>query len=98
MNSFFLAAEAEEELAETLAFYREHASLAIAAAFLSEFTRVAHLAASNPGLGTPTSRGRRLLPMRRFPFSLVYRESEGGVRISAVAHQRRRPGYWRKRK
>jgi len=36
---------------------------------------------------------RRLL-MRRFPFALIYRVSTDNVLVLAVAHQRRRPGYW----
>lgn len=96
--SYFLSQEAEEELAEAIAFYKEQASTSVAKAFLSEFIRAARLVAENPGLGTPTSRGRRLLPLHRFPYSLVYRAEDDGVRIGAVAHQSRRPGYWRARK
>ena len=33
----------------------------------------------------------------RFPFSLVYRVLEGKVEILAVAHGKRRPGYWSSR-
>ena len=96
--SYFLAQEAEEELAEAIAFYNEHASTSIAHAFLSEFIRAAWLVEANPGIGSPTSRGRRLFPLHRFPYSLVYRAEDDGVRIGAVAHQSRRPGYWRARK
>lgn len=35
--------------------------------------------------------------LRRFPFLIVYRESLAGIEIVAVAHGRRRPGYWRQR-
>ena len=95
---YFLSPEAEEELAVAIAFYSEQASTSVADAFLSELTRAARLVALNPGLGTPASRGRRLFPLHRFPYSLVYRAEDEGVRISAVAHQSRRPGYWRTRK
>jgi hypothetical protein len=33
----------------------------------------------------------------RFPFSLVYRMRGDDVEVLAVAHGRRRPGYWRSR-
>jgi len=40
---------------------------------------------------------RRLL-LRRFPFTLTYRErSSGDIQILAVAHTSRKPGYWKKR-
>ena len=36
---------------------------------------------------------RRYL-LRRFPFFVAFRESEDRVQVLAVAHARRRPGYW----
>lgn len=38
---------------------------------------------------------RYVLP--RFPFSLVYRLVDARIEIIAVAHGKRRPGYWRSR-
>lgn len=38
---------------------------------------------------------RYLFP--NFPFSLVYRLRNGEIEIVAVAHHRRRPGYWSRR-
>lgn len=54
---------------------------------------LARLAAS-PGLGTPAGHGTRTWPLHRFPVSVVYRLGPSGVRVIAVAGQRRRPGYW----
>ena len=96
--NYFLSSEAEAELAEAIAFYAGQASKSVAIAFLAEFTRAARLVAANPGLGARTSRDRRLFPLHRFPYSLVYRAVEEGIRIGAIAHHSRRPGYWRARK
>jgi toxin ParE1/3/4 len=95
--SYVLSNDAEEELAQAAAFYLAQASFSVANAFVDEFERTASLIVEYPGLGTPTSRGRRLMPLRRFPFSLLYRVEGAEVKISAIAHQRRRPGYWRSR-
>jgi plasmid stabilization system protein ParE len=36
--------------------------------------------------------------LRRFPFTLIYRErASGEIQIVAVAHTSRKPGYWKKR-
>lgn len=35
--------------------------------------------------------------LRRFPFLIVFREGMEDIEIIAVAHGRRRPGYWRDR-
>ena len=32
--------------------------------------------------------------MGRFPYSVYFREAEGGIEIIAVSHDRQRPGYW----
>lgn len=50
-----------------------------------------------PDTGRPFgSRLRRFL-VRRFPYALIYRAASERVLIVAVAHVRRRPGYWRER-
>jgi toxin ParE1/3/4 len=36
--------------------------------------------------------------MKRFPYWLVYMVSEDEIRVLAVAHHSRRPGYWKERK
>jgi plasmid stabilization system protein ParE len=48
----------------------------------------------SPGLGTPSRRGTRTLPIHRFHISLIYRWSDSTVRVIAVAPQRRRLGCW----
>lgn len=51
-----------------------------------------------PAVGAPYVAGTRRLLARRFPYAVVYRvRGEQVVEIVAVAHYRRRPGYWRRR-
>ena len=95
--TYSLHPEAEEELASAAAFYKEHAGLVLANAFLAEFERVAKLLVQLPELGTPTASGLRIHPFRRFPYSVVYRATPEGPRILVVGHQHRRPNYWRGR-
>ena len=40
------------------------------------------------------SNGRRRYVMRRFPFIVWYRIREADIPVLAIAHARRRPGYW----
>jgi hypothetical protein len=47
-------------------------------------------------LGRYGRRARRYV-FPRYPFSLVYIFRDGDVEVVAVAHGRRRPGYWRSR-
>jgi hypothetical protein len=45
----------------------------------------------------PTKSGVRRYVMCRFPFLVVYRVVGSEIEVIAVAHARRRPGYWRSR-
>lgn len=55
-----------------------------------------------PAAGAPVPRMPRDLPVRRlavrrFPYHVVYAEAAQELRVLAIAHDRRKPGYWRKR-
>lgn len=39
----------------------------------------------------------RRAPVRRFPYHVVYLETNEAIRFLAFAHDHRRPGYWRSR-
>ena len=95
--SYSLHPQAEQELADAAAFYEERAGAALARTFLSEFERVATLLMQNPNLGTPADGPYRIYPLRRFPYSVVYRSANEVLRILVVGHQHRRPSYWRGR-
>ena len=84
---------AEQDIADALDFYTEQAGLLVAQRFLDEFERVARLLVTHPGFGTPATKGRRVFPLRVFPYSVVYRSHEAGIRIIVVRHQNRKPGY-----
>lgn len=84
---------AEQDLAEALDFYAEQAGRLVAERLLSEFERVAAFLVEHPDVGTPATRGRRVFPLRVFPYSIVYRNLGAGVRILIVRHQHRKPSY-----
>ena len=95
--TYVLTPEAASELSDAAAFCKQHFGSFAAENFLATFEAKARLIGEYPGVGTATSKGRRLYPIGRYPFSILYR-AEGGVsRISAIAHHGRKPGYWRKR-
>ncbi len=37
-----------------------------------------------------------LYSMKRFPFNIHYLQDADSIYVVAIAHQRRKPGYWRK--
>lgn len=89
---------AQAELEEAQAYYLQHASSHIAAAFVADYQNSARRLLEFPLTGTPVSKSLRILPLRHFPYSIIYQASAELVTIRAVAHQRRRPGYWDRRR
>ncbi len=88
--------DAEEEMYEAAKFYQSHAK-GLGSDFLLEIESAVLSIAESP-LTWPTIEGdlrRRLV--RRFPFGILYYIESGDIVVVAVAHLRRKPGYWKKR-
>jgi len=84
---------AEQDLLEAAHFYRREGGSRLANRFLSELERVAELVVEFPGIGTPTDGLRRAHPLRDFPYSVIYRVTDGQIRILVVRGQLRDPEY-----
>jgi plasmid stabilization system protein ParE len=65
--------------------------------FADELDRVIERIGRHPGQAPDYAFGARAMALRRFPYLVVFRETAAGLEIIAVAHGRRRPGYWRDR-
>jgi plasmid stabilization system protein ParE len=66
-------------------------------AFRDELAHAVDAVAQNPLMWPRFGRRTRRYVFPLFPFSLVYRIRDDEVEVVAVAHGRRRPGYWRSR-
>jgi toxin ParE1/3/4 len=90
--------EALEELAEAVTYYLEHASHEVASDFDASVEKGVADMSGDP-LRYPrweNTRARKYV-VPRFPYLIFYLDSPGRVRILAVAHTSRRPGYWKTR-
>jgi len=85
---------AQAELEEAQAYYLRHATPGIAAAFAADYEHGANRILQFPQTGTSLSPRLRALPMRHFPYLIIYEATAETITIRAVAHQRRQPGYW----
>jgi plasmid stabilization system protein ParE len=88
---------AAEELREAAKFYADRADRTLGLSLIAEFERALNFLAINPELGAVWRGTARRFPLRRFPYNLVYQIKPDELRVIALAHQRRRPGYWSKR-
>jgi len=68
-----------------------------AANFLRELDEATEAIAGAPDRWSSYVESTRRYVLRRFPFFVVYRERDDVIEILAVAHGRRRPGYWKAR-
>jgi toxin ParE1/3/4 len=90
--------EAHAELDEAIAHY-EQQQKGLGLDLRDEVERIIKRIQRSPGSGPPYKQTAfRHSNLHRFPYVVYYRELDDVIWIVAVAHGRRRPGYWKKRK
>lgn len=89
----------DEALAETESAARWYAERSPAAGigFDAEVEAAESAIAEHPEAWPLFDHETRRYLLRRYPFSIVYRIGVDRIVIVAVAHARRRPGYWKHR-
>ena len=88
--------EAEEELREAFLWYFERSPIA-ADAFRSLVISAIDGLADNADVWPSNEDGFRYHVLSRFPYTVWYELHDATVTILAVAHQHRRPRYWKAR-
>ena len=98
MKPVRLRAAAKRDLRDATAWYEER-NAELADRFVAEVTRTLELIEQFPMSG-----GRvpgvldpevRRLPVHNFPYHVVFLRLSDRTAVLAIAHDRRRPGYWR---
>lgn len=95
-QDFSLHPAAIEEAVAAALWYRERSPRA-AKRFVDELNQVLKRILEAPHRWPRSTNGTRKLNLPCFPFAVIYWEMQDVVRILAVAHGRRRPGYWKYR-
>jgi toxin ParE1/3/4 len=90
-------AAAERELNEAVDFY-DLESPGLGDVFLAEVEHTLTQVTAFPEAAEPLRDGVRRRLLHTFPYALLYSLRTDGVRVLAVAHQRRRPFYWEDRR
>jgi len=88
--------EASDEAEEARRWYRERSEPA-ESAFLNELDHAIAVVVDAPNRWPKHIGGTRRYVFPTFPYSLVYFLDNEAIHVVAVAHEKRRPGYWRKR-
>ena len=95
-QKIFFHPAAEEEYAAAVDWYFERSQRA-AEFFADEVSGAVEQVRGSAVRFPPFTSGTRRALLRRFPYFLVFRETQSGIQILAVAHAKRRPGYWKRR-
>lgn len=99
MTSLRVHPEVEDEIGKATEWYRMHSiDESVARDFNREVAAALKAAKLYPMDGTVYLRRSRRLFLSRFPYFLVYRIREAEIQVLALAHAKRRPGYWQKRR
>lgn len=91
---FFEDAAAEVE--QDRAWYRERSESA-EVGFLRELDHAIQQVADAPAQWPQYLAGTRRYVFPIYPYSVIYFVENDVIRVVAIAHDKRRPGYWRKR-
>lgn len=85
---------AEAEYLEAIAYY-ESKRPGLGSSLMAELEQAMETICAAPNrnpVEKPLDVRRKSL--KKFPYTILYRETSGSVQLLAVAHQRRRPQYW----
>ena len=88
--------EARLEFREAIAYY-EDCREGLGLEFSREISASMKRIAETPMLWSQLSIHSRRFLTKRFPYSIIYQHLNDSVLIVAVAHQSRKPGYWKNR-
>jgi plasmid stabilization system protein ParE len=87
---------ASEEIIETTAYYEGEVP-GLGDRFIAEVEKIIEVLCDQPNIGQSIGEELRRILLARFPYSLIYSIESERIWVIAVAHHRRRPGYWQER-
>jgi toxin ParE1/3/4 len=85
-----------QDIQEVREWYASRSEMA-AAGFFAEVEKALQGIGERPEAWPRFVHGTRRFLLRRYPFSVVYRLKASAIQVVAVAHSKRRPGFWRDR-
>jgi plasmid stabilization system protein ParE len=91
-----IAPAAEREIGDAYLWYRGRNPIA-AEMYRDEVFLAIDRISEAPSTWPADSEGTRRFLLRRFPYTVFYEFADNRVTVLAVAHQHRRPDYWRRR-
>lgn len=97
MKPVVIHPDARKEIEDSAAYYEQQRP-GLGREFRLEFEIALGRIIDFPQLYAIEEEDYRACPMHRFPYTLYYADLPQHLWLVAVAHQRRKPGYWRRRR
>ena len=98
MKAIIVDGEAKAELDEAMGWYEDQRK-GLGLDLQNEVQLALAKVQDDPNIGTRyRNTDFQFVRTQRFPFVIYYLELADSIWIAAIAHGRRRPGYWRMRK
>jgi plasmid stabilization system protein ParE len=91
-----IQSQAQQEINEAFDWYFKRSPEA-ADAFLTEIAASFVQIASRPRRYPAFTKNTRRRVLANFPYSVIFLEKDDVILVVAIAHAKRRPGYWRER-
>lgn len=88
--------EAVAEATEAIQWYLEHSPTA-AISFFEQFQLAEQEVLQHPEQWGNYIHDTRIYRFKRFPYGLVYQVRSNYILVVAIAHLKRKPGYWKSR-
>lgn len=98
MKPVIIQREASAELEEDMSWY-EKRQTGLGLDLESEVEQTIALVRRDPSIGMRYRNTQvQYVRVKRFPYVVYFQEFDDAIWVIAIAHGRRRPGYWKKRK
>ncbi len=94
--NFYFHPEAEKEFYQAIEYYEERRE-GLGIDFAEEVYAAVFRAIQFPSAWIRISPRTRRCFVNRFPYGIIFQLSDNALRLLAVAHLHRRPGYWKSR-
>lgn len=88
--------KASDEIDQAFGWYAMRSARA-ADGFYEQYFAAVKKVGRQPSRSSPYLHGTQRIILDRYPFSIIFRELPRKIEIVAVAHAKRKPGYWAKR-
>lgn len=87
---------AQRDFQEGLHWYKKRSDKA-AEGFITSMEQALERITAHPERFRLIAENIRQAPLKRYPYRFIFRDLPDCIKVYAVAHDKRRPGYWQRR-